>query len=115
MMKFLSAILLLSTAAMAQAVAEVECATAASDADCVTCLGEGCVHAVGECMSSCDFIADASCWDMQHYEDKTVEEVCAMKDMQDADAAICGEFNLIVSEWDDGKVISFHSFNFTAC
>lgn len=68
---------------------EIECATAAEDADCVTCLTEGCVLTVGQCISSCDFIADASCWDMQYHEGKTVEEVCNEKAVIEADEDTC--------------------------
>ena len=83
--------LLLSLPALVLSQDDMACPGAPSDADCETCLSAGCVTAVGQCMSSCSFIADASCWGMEYYANSTVEEVCAIKATQEADQATCGK------------------------
>ena len=88
-MKLFLSTLLLLPATLAQD--SFVCTDAAEDSDCVTCLTAGCVQAVGQCLTSCDVIADAACWDMQYHPNKTVEEVCAEKATIEEDQSICGE------------------------
>ena len=45
--------------------------------NCVDCVIDDCAWAVGECMTSCDLIADASCWAKDLYEpNMTAASIC---------------------------------------
>jgi hypothetical protein len=89
-MKFTTSTITLTALFLPLVYCQVECPGAPSDADCETCLGAGCVTAVGECRSDCSFIADASCYSVRD-NSTTVEEVCARKAANEADAALCGK------------------------
>jgi hypothetical protein len=48
-----------------------------SKESCVGCVSSDCAWAVGECVSSCDLIADASCFAREYYDEaKTSESIC---------------------------------------
>lgn len=70
----------------------VDCVGAPVDADCTECLEVGCVLTVGECISGCEFIADASCWDASSVGllNNTIEEICDMATAETEDNEICG-------------------------
>ena len=70
----------------------ISCPDVGPNFDCNSCLEAGCALAVGECMISCEFIADAPCYDAAspRFANNTVDEICMMAEEAEADQQICG-------------------------
>jgi hypothetical protein len=64
---------------------------------CQMCLEaeDNCVWSpVGGCMSSCMFIADVPCYDMQYFDNRTALDVCTQVAREKLDQEICGSANI---------------------
>ena len=67
----------------------VSCPNLAMDATCEECLVAGCAMTLGDCLTSCDAIADAPCWSTK-YMNGTEAQICDMMQSYEDDAEICG-------------------------
>ena len=72
-------------------IADIQCAALADerpqDVSCLDCLEADCGWTGTECLSSCDFLADANCWDTD--STKTDAIVCSEADEATKDKATC--------------------------
>jgi len=60
--------------------------------DCVSCLSENCAWATGQCLISCDVIADVACYEISATDNitpTTVEQVCQLEQLAKEDDFAC--------------------------
>ena len=60
--------------------------------DCVSCLSENCAWATGQCLISCDVIADVACYEIPATDNvtpTTVEQVCQLEQLAKEDDFAC--------------------------
>ena len=69
------------------------CPSVGANFTCEECLESGCAVAVNQCLSGCDVIADAPCWDLASpgNANSTAEELCMMIAEREADVEICSK------------------------
>jgi hypothetical protein len=67
-----------------------DAATSCSNAEtCMDCLRGNCSWAVGSCVDSCSTIADAACYDVSSFPNRTRSEVCEIAYQSQQDDRVC--------------------------